>query len=94
MREVHNIIKHILLTEKGTALTEQQNKYMFKVDRSANKMEIKQAVEKLFGVHVVKVNAMNRQGKMKRGRSWRYGRTANWKKAVVTLKANESIDLA
>ncbi len=59
----------------------------------ANKIEIKQAVEELFNVNVTKVNTMNRQGKRKRERTSRYGRTSDWKRAVVTLKEGETIDL-
>lgn len=93
MKDAHDIIKHILLTEKGTRLTERNNQYFFKVARDANKMEIKRAVEELFKVHVTKVTTLNRLGKMKRGRTWRAGKTADWKRAGVTIKAGESIDL-
>ena len=93
MKHPDEVISTVLLTEKGMGLTESQNKYVFKVSRSANKLEIKKAVEQLFGVEVTKVNTMNRQGKKKRERSMNYGRTANWKRALVTLKEGESIDL-
>ena len=93
MKHPDEVISTVLLTEKGMRLTEDQNKYVFKVSRSANKMEIKKAVEQLFGVKVSKVNTMNRQGKKKRERTMNYGRTASWKRALVTLKEGESIDL-
>ena len=93
MKNPHSIIKKMLLTEKGTRLTEKENKYLFRVDGSANKIEIKQAVEKQFGVKVAKVNTMNRPGKNKRLRTMTYGKTSEWKRAVVTLKPGEKIEL-
>ena len=93
MKDAYSIVKRLLLTEKGTRLSETENKYLFKVAPRANKMEIKQAVEKLFDVKVTKVNTMNRKGKKKRERTRSFGRTANWHRAVVTLKDGDSIDL-
>ena len=93
MKNPQSIIKQMLLTEKGTRLTEKENKYLFRVTGSANKIEIKQAVEKLFGVKVDKVNTMNRPGKNKRLRTMTYGKTSEWKRAVVTLKPGEKIEL-
>jgi large subunit ribosomal protein L23 len=93
MKEGRTIIRKLLLTEKGTLLTEKQNQYLFRVDPSANKIEIKNAVEKIFNVKVTKVNTMNRQGKHKRLRSMSYGMTSAWKRAVVTLREGEKIDL-
>lgn len=93
MKQAQHVIKTILVTEKGTRLTEKENKYLFKVFDNANKLEIKQAVESLFGVGVTKVNTMRRKGKRKRERTMRYGRTAGWKRAVVTLKDGDQIDL-
>ncbi|NKB25137.1 MAG: 50S ribosomal protein L23 [Kiritimatiellae bacterium] len=92
MKEAETLIQHLQLTEKSTRLTEAENKYFFKVDRNTNKMEIKKAVEDLFGVKVVKVNTVHRQGKKKRDRKMRYGFKPSWKRAVVTLKEGESID--
>ena len=93
MKEGRTIIRKLLLTEKGTHLTEKENQYLFRVDPSANKIEIKNAVEKIFKVKVTKVNTMNRRGKHKRLRSMSYGMTSAWKRAVVTLKEGEKIDL-
>lgn len=93
MKPAHQVIDRILLTEKGTLLTETQNQYMFKVAPSANKLEIKQAVETLFKVKVADVRTMNRIGKKKRERRPNYGVTAAWKKAVVTLAEGSTIDL-
>ncbi|MCL6633451.1 MAG: 50S ribosomal protein L23 [Alicyclobacillus herbarius] len=79
-----DLIKRPVITEKSTELME-QGKYVFEVDKRANKTEIRQAVEKLFGVKVAKVNTLRVPGKTKRvGRF--VGRTPEWKKAVVTLR--------
>jgi large subunit ribosomal protein L23 len=86
MKDPYQIIQTILVTEKGTHLQEALNQYAFKVARGANKIEIRQAVEKLFNVKVAGVNVMNRQGKRKRVRSARVGKRPDWKKAIVTLK--------
>ena len=93
MKQAHQIVKNIVVTEKGTRLTEKENKYLFKVFKDANKLDIKRAVEELFGVKVEQVNTMCRKGKLKRERTMRYGRTSGWKRAVVTLKAGDAIDL-
>lgn len=86
----HRIIRRALVTEKGTALKE-QNKYVFEVDRRANKVEIKRAIEALFGVTVTAVHALNVAGKQKRvGRF--SGRTGDWKKAIATLKEGQTIE--
>jgi large subunit ribosomal protein L23 len=93
MRNSADVIKKILLTEKGTRLSEEQNKYLFKVAREANKVEIKKAVEELFNVRVMAVNTMRRKGKKKRQRTAQYGTTASWKRAVVSLHQEDSINL-
>ncbi|HPF99912.1 MAG TPA: 50S ribosomal protein L23 [Kiritimatiellia bacterium] len=93
MKEPRSIIQKLLLTEKGTGLTEKQNQYLFKVDPVANKIEIKNAVEKIFNVKVDRVNTMNRRGKHKRLRTMNYGMTSSWKRAVVTLKEGFKIEL-
>jgi len=92
MKDVYEVIDRALLTEKGTRLTEEENKYIFRVNPDANKVEIKQAVEELFKVKVVSVNTMNRQGKKKRQRTASSGKTADWKRAVVTLAEGSQID--
>ncbi|TFH17960.1 MAG: 50S ribosomal protein L23 [Lentisphaerales bacterium] len=92
MKDARNIIRSVQLSEKGTMLMEKENKYFFKVDRSANKVEVARAVEELFKVSVTKVNIMNYAGKKKRERGVRYGRTASWKRAVVTVKTGEKIE--
>lgn len=88
------IIKKMLMTEKGTRLKEAGNQYLFEVDRQANKLEIRKAVEEQFNVKVKDVNTMTRQGKAKRLRTASYGRTPAWKRAVVTLADGQSIDMA
>lgn len=70
------------------------NKYTFAVHRDANKIQIKQAIEKLFKKTVVAVNTCNYAGKKKRERTAAYGRKPHWKKAIVTLKQGDKIDLA
>ena len=94
MKRAETIVEKILVTEKGTRLSAAENKYQFRVDPRANKIEIKRAVEQMFNVHVTAVNTMNRPGKNKRGRTAAAGRTSDWKRAVVTLKQGESINLA
>jgi len=89
MKNSADIIKKVLLTEKGTRLTEEQGKFLFRVDRDANKVEIKRAVEELFSVRVMAVNTMRRKGKKKRQRTAHFGTTAAWKRAVVTVHAED-----
>lgn len=85
MKEYQTIIKPII-TEETMDLASDK-KYVFQVAKEANKTEVRQAVEKIFGVNVAKVNVMNVNGKTKR--MGRYvGKTADYKKAVVTLTAD------
>lgn len=86
------IIKRpLILTEKGQQLREAENKYLFEVDRRANKQQIRDAVEKLFEVSVTEVNTMVVRGRIRRmGRG--YAKTKNWKKAIVQVAEGESID--
>lgn len=88
------IVKKLLVTEKGTRLKDALNQYSFEVDRDANKLEIRREVEKRFNVKVQDVNTMMRRGKAKRLRTASYGRTSDWKRAVVTLQAGQSIEMA
>jgi large subunit ribosomal protein L23 len=76
------IIEPIITEESMDAMAER--KYTFKVDKRANKSEIKKAVEKIFGVKVAKVNTINMKGKKKRV-GLNVGKTPDWKKAIVTL---------
>ena len=91
MREPHQVIFKPLITEKSTLGKEVNNQVVFEVDPGSNKIEIRQAVEKAFGVRVTDVRTINMQGKRKRvGRS--FGRRSNWKKAIVTMAPGEHID--
>ena len=90
-----SIIVKPVITEKMTAQGEKFNRYGFVVAKAANKVEIKSAVEKLYGVTVESVNTQNYVGKIKTRNTTRgvaIGRVNQHKKAVVTLKAGESID--
>ena len=93
MKDLYQVIKTIRLSEKATLLLETNNEYVFKVDRAANKLEIKTAVEKLFKTKVDSVRTMNYSGKKKRERRADFGRTAHWKKAIVKLEEGEQIEL-
>lgn len=86
------IIKRpLVLTEKGNALREEENQYLFEVARNANKAQIRSAVEELFDVRVDKVRTLIIRGKMRRmGRG--HAKTQNWKKAIVSLREGETID--
>ncbi|MFQ5842309.1 MAG: 50S ribosomal protein L23 [Thermodesulfobacteriota bacterium] len=91
MREVHDIVISPLVTEKSTNQREGQNQYSFKVNKRANKIEIREAVEHLFKVKVTEVRTATMRGKVKRlGR--RFGKRPDWKKAIVTVKHGDRID--
>lgn len=91
IRDAYTVIRRPRITEKATDLQE-KNAFTFEVRRNANKIEIRQAVEKLYRVKVKKVATMRVQGKLKRvGRT--FGRTPDWKKAIVTLHEGHTIDL-
>ena len=94
IREPYDVIQTVRLTEKATLLSETQNKYVFRVTPSATKGEIKDAVQKLFKKTVIAVNTCNYAGKKKRERTASYGRKPHWKKAIVTLKEGDKIELA
>ena len=89
------ILKKPLLTEKVAQLTEKLNRYTFKLDHRANKLQIKQAIEKMYGVNITAVNTMKYVGKLK-SRNTKAGavtgRAATYKKAIITLKDGETID--
>lgn len=87
-----DVIKEPLVTEKLTTLGEEHNQYGFVIDKRANKIQVKQAIEKKFDVTVTSVRTMNVTGKMKR--MGRYvGRQSSWKKAIVSLKDGDKITL-
>lgn len=87
------IIKTVRLTEKGTRQGEKYNQYTVVADRLASKPEIKQAVQELFKVKVIKVNTLNVHGKARRQRTHQAGKAPDWKKAIVTLKDGDKIVL-
>ena len=88
----HDVVKRPLITEKAERGRETSRQYAFEVHRDATKIQVKNAVEKLFSVHVTAVRTAVARGKNKRvGRN--IGRRPNWKKAIVTLKEGETIAL-
>ncbi|MGI5891189.1 MAG: 50S ribosomal protein L23 [Bacillota bacterium] len=91
MRNPHDVLIKPMVSEKSMMLME-DNKYSFIVARDANKIEIKHAVEKLFNVDVTEVTTRNQRGKLKRMGRFQ-GRRPNTKKAVVTLKAGDKIEI-
>lgn len=90
------IIVKPILTEKSSLIGEEGDRFVFEVDRQANKIQVKDAVEKAYGVQVEKVNTLNVAGK-KKGRytkkGYTSGRTNHYKKAIVKLVEGETIDL-
>ena len=91
MSEASTVIRSLLRTEKGS-LQSAENKYLFAVLKSSNKIQIRKAVESIYKVKVSSVNTQVVMGKNKRVRA-QVGRTPDWKKAVVTLKQGHKIDL-
>ena len=92
MRPEEIIKRPLILTEKGNRLREQENQYLFEVARNANKTQVRNAIESLWKVSVTKVHTMIVRGHMRRmGRG--HAKTQNWKKAIVSLKKGDSIDL-
>lgn len=89
MNDLHNIIKSPCLTEKSSLMQELHGTVVFKVDPRANKIEIRNAVEKLFDVKVSSVKTVSVNGKQKRMGVKSLGRTSNWKKAYITLSEGE-----
>lgn len=89
---LHEVLKRPVVTEKSNHLREAANQYAFEVDDHANKIEIRKAVEETFGVQVASVRTLVVHGKKKRFRKG-YGKKPNWKKAVVTLREGQTIDV-
>jgi large subunit ribosomal protein L23 len=89
--DFYRIIRKPLITEKGTKQKEQANQYAFEIDRTANKVMVRNAVEKIFKVKVLNVAVMNMKGKRRRvGKN--LGKKADWKKAIVRLAPGEKIE--
>jgi large subunit ribosomal protein L23 len=91
MKPLYEIIRKPLITEKANMLSEAANIVAFEVSRTANKIEIKRAIEHAFNVKVKTVNTMLNRGKVKRV-GHNFGQRSNWKKAYVTLEEGHSID--
>ena len=87
------IIKTARLTEKGSIQSDKYNQYTVVADRRANKTQIRQAVQELFKVKVIEVHTMNVRVKLRRQRTPQAGKSRDWKKAIVTLKAGDKIVL-
>jgi large subunit ribosomal protein L23 len=87
------IIKTVRVTEKGTMQGEKFNQYTVIADRRANKIQIRDAVEDLFNVKVLRVNTLNVRGKDRRKLTPSAGKAPDWKKAIVTLKEGDKIQL-
>ncbi len=95
MTELHiyDVLRRPVVSEKTAVMTDEQNQYVFEVADEANKIQIKEAVEVIFEVEVVKVNTMVVPAKRgRRGRNW-YLRSKQWKKAIVTLATDQKIEL-
>lgn len=91
MKSSYQIVKALLRTEKSTA-QESEGKYLFLVDKLANKTEIKKAVQEIYKVNVKKINTLISPGKLRKIR-YQLGRTPNYKKAVVTLVEGQKIEV-
>ena len=89
-KDEYDIVRHPILSEKGTRLSEGENKFVFRVSREANKIEIRRAIEKLYKVRVKDVNTMNLKGKRKR-MGVVVGKRPDWKKAIVTLEEGQTL---
>jgi large subunit ribosomal protein L23 len=87
------IIKTVRVTEKGTMQGEAFNQYTVVADVRANKNQIREAVQELFKVKVLRINTSNVRGKLRRQRTKQAGKSPNWKKAIVTLKEGDRIIL-
>ena len=92
MKDPRDVILEPVVSEKSYDLIEDFNTYTFVVDRRINKTEIRQAIEAIFGVKVVKVNTINRKGKVKRT-GWKLGKRRDTKRALVTLAEGDQIDI-
>lgn len=94
MKDPFSVVKTFRVTEKGTMLSADNNQYQLVVDKRANKLDIKYAVEQLFKVKVLAVNTVHVRGKARRMRTAQAGTTPSWKKAIVTLKEGDKIEIA
>lgn len=92
MDNARDIIISPLISEKTMKLMEENNAYTFKVAKKANKIQIRQAIEEIFNVRVIKVNTMNMKGKRKR-LGFTEGKRPDWKKAIIRLNDGDSIEI-
>jgi large subunit ribosomal protein L23 len=94
VKDPYEIVKYPLLTEKSNFLRDEKKKYMFRVDIRSNKIEIKKAIESIFpDVKVSSVNTITAHSKPKRIRYNRMRKTQEWKKAIVTLRPGDTIEI-
>jgi large subunit ribosomal protein L23 len=91
--QYYDVVKRPVVTEKSTSMQQLRNQFTFEVATDANKVEVRKAVETLFSVKVLKVNIVTMRGKARR-MFGRPGETKPWKKAVVTLRKGDSIDIS
>lgn len=91
--QYYDLVRRPVVTEKSAAKQASHNQFTFEVARTANKTEVKKAIETLFSVKVVRINIVNLPAKQKRTFG-RPGATKPWKKAVVTLKQGDTIDIS
>lgn len=92
LNDPYAIVKRPLVSEKSMTATEESNAFTFEVDRRANKIQIRNAIQAIFGVKVVTVRTMNVRGKNRR-LGWRGGRKPDWKKAIVKLQPGDAIEV-
>jgi large subunit ribosomal protein L23 len=90
--DYYQIVKRPLSSEKSVGDREASNSYHFEVDKRVNKIQVKEAIEKLFEVKVLAVRTLNKVGKTRKYKNKIY-KTGGWKKAIVTLKEGDRIDL-
>ena len=93
MKDIYQVIKKVRISEKATMLQETTGELVLEVDRDANKIEIKKAVEVAFGKKVASVRTANYDGQLKRQRRADAGRTAHWKDAYIELPNGETLDI-
>ena len=93
MKHPDTVLKSVTASEKAQTMQEKHNRYVLRVDRAATKPEIKKAVEDFFNVTVTAVNVQNYGGKKRTLRNRRVVQAPDWKRAIVTLKAGDKIDL-
>lgn len=93
MKNPYDVVKGARVTEKSGALKEKYNQYVFEVDTKATKQDIRFAIEKIFNKKVDSVNTLRVTGKKKRERTVNFGKKPNWKKAIVTLRKGETLEL-